>query len=216
MRRLPGFDEPQETRVFLAMSAFGIAIGVVYWFLAYEVAGTILLLGFGVATGVIGARLVADPASATVRSAARDRAAFAGAPAGDAPAGDAAGDAPGGGTGGIDRPFEDERGRLPAETIAPFVLGLGVATSATSVIFGPAPLIVGVLPIAWGAWSWLSSVRAELDATEAERDATEARPDETGTSPPTTTEPEDPPAKLTRPKRRRNEPATKSNPRTSR
>jgi uncharacterized membrane protein YfcA len=160
-RRLTGFDEPQETRVFLLMSAFGIAIGVVYWFLAYEVAGTILLLAFGVATGLIGARLVADPTAATVRRLARERTGLTT-------------DAPGGGTGEIDRPFGDENGRLPASTIAPFVLGLGIATAATAVVFGPAPLIVGVLPIAWGAWSWLTSARAELEATEAE--PTEADP----------------------------------------
>ena len=35
-------------------------------------------------------------------------------------------------------------------------------------VFGPAPLIVGILPIAWGAWSWLGSARAELEATEAD------------------------------------------------
>jgi hypothetical protein len=158
IRRLAGLDEPQETRVFLLMAAFGIGIGVVYWFLAYEVAGTILLLAFGVATGLIGARLVADPVAATVRRLARER---------PAPTTDA----PGAGTGAIDRPFGDESGRLPGETIAPFVLGLGVATALTAVVFGPAPLIVGVLPIAWGARSWLTSARAELDATEAELDA---------------------------------------------
>jgi hypothetical protein len=206
-RRLPGLDEPQETRVFLAMSAFGIAVGVIYWFLAYEIAGTILLLGFGLATGLIGVRLVADPAAARVRAAARDQSARAGDTlssetlSSDAPRGGTLS----GGTGGIDRPFEDERGRLPAETLAPFVLGLGVATAATSVIFGPAPLIVGVLPIAWGVRSWLASVRAELDATEAGTTPTESRPaDPSGQQPSL--------ALRSRPKRRRNENATKSNP----
>ena len=161
VRRLTGLDEPQETRVFLLMSAFGIVVGIVYWFLAYEVAGTILLLAFGVATGLIGARLVADPTAARVRRLARDR-------------GGATSDASGGGTGQIDRPFADESGRLPAETIAPFVLGLGVATAATAVVFGPAPLIVSVLPVAWGAWSWLTSARAELDAIRDETEPTAA------------------------------------------
>jgi hypothetical protein len=161
-RRLLGLDEPQETRVFLAMSAFGLAVGAVYWFLAYEVAGTLLLLGFGVGTGVIAVRLVADPGAARVRSRTTNT--------------EPAADAPGGGTGGIDRPFIDDSGRLPNETIAPFAVGIGVATVATSVIFGAAPLIVGALPIAWGAWSWLSSARAELDATEAEPDAQEMPP----------------------------------------
>jgi hypothetical protein len=156
-RRLVALDEAQETRVFLLMSMFGVAIGAVYWFLSYEAAGTILLVGFGVATGVIGVRLAADPASREVRAVARDR---------PRPAGDA----PGGGTGGIDRPFTDETGRLPTETIAPFAVGLGVAVAATGLIFGPAPLIVGALPVAWGASSWLSAARAELDATEHDMD----------------------------------------------
>lgn len=153
--RLPGLDEPQETRVFLLMAAFGIGIGVIYWFLAYEVAGTILLLAFGVASGLIAVRLVADPAAAVVRGRAHDRPT-------------ATEDAPAAGTGEIDRPFADETGRLPAPTIAPFALGLGIATAATSIVFGPAPLIVGLLPTAWGAWSWLTSAREELDATDRE------------------------------------------------
>jgi hypothetical protein len=42
----------EEARVFARMSIFGIVVGSVYWFLTYEVAGTALLLGFGLATGL--------------------------------------------------------------------------------------------------------------------------------------------------------------------
>ncbi len=42
----------EEARVFARMSIFGIVVGGVYWFLTYEVAGTALLLGFGLATGL--------------------------------------------------------------------------------------------------------------------------------------------------------------------
>jgi hypothetical protein len=45
-------------------------------------------------------------------------------------------------------------------------VGLGVALMTTGAIFGPAPVVVGILPFAWGAWSWLSGARSELDATE--------------------------------------------------
>jgi len=123
-------DSPGEVRFFLALSAFGIAIGIVYWFVAYETAGTVLLVGFGVATGLIGLRLLARA----------------------------------GGASDVDRPFLDERGRLPDETLAPFAVGLGVAVAATGVVFGPAPVVLGLLPLAWGARSWLSAARAELDA----------------------------------------------------
>ena len=76
------------------------------------------------------------------------------------------GEGTGTGTGGVDRPFLDETGRLPDETMAPFAVGLGVAIAGTGLIFGPAPVIVGLLPLAWGAWGWLSGARAELDAQE--------------------------------------------------
>jgi hypothetical protein len=155
-RTLTAADEPQEVRFFLLLSAFGIIVGAIYWFVSYESAGTVLLLGFGAATGLIGLRLALDPASRLVRERSRARAADT------IPAGEGTG----AGTGDVDRPFLDETGRLPDETIAPFAVGFGVAIAATGLIFGPAPVIVGLLPLAWGAWAWLSGARAELDAQE--------------------------------------------------
>lgn len=159
VRRLLAADEPQEARFFLALAAFGLAVGVFYWFVSYETAGTVLLVAFGLATGLLGVRLVADPRSRLVRRAVRDRAA---APASVDDRGS------GGGTGGIDRPFLDEAGRLPDESIAPFAVGLGVALASTGLIFGLAPAVVGLLPLAWGAWAWLSGARAELEVQEAD------------------------------------------------
>jgi uncharacterized membrane protein YfcA len=125
-------EQAAEVRFFLLLSAFGIAIGIVYWFVAYETAGTVLLIGFGLATGLIGLRLLL--AGRRVRAADPDR------------------------------PFLDESGRLPDETLAPFAVGLGVAVAATGLIFGVAPLMLGLLPLAWGASRWLSAARVELDA----------------------------------------------------
>jgi hypothetical protein len=155
-RTLTAADQPQEVRFFLLLSAFGIVVGVIYWFVSYESAGTVLLLGFGAATGLIGLRLLGDPASRRVRERVRVRDADAIPPE----------EGTGAGTGGVDRPFLDETGRLPDETIAPFAIGLGIAIAATGLIFGPAPVAVGILPFAWGAWAWLSGARAELDAQE--------------------------------------------------
>ena len=126
-------EQAAEVRFFLLLSAFGIGIGIVYWFVAYETAGTILLIGFGLATGLIGLRLL-------LVGAPRVRA------------------------GDPERPFLDESGRLPDETLAPFAVGLGVAVAATGLIFGIAPVVLGLLPLAWGASRWLSAARAELDA----------------------------------------------------
>lgn len=167
-RTLTAADQPQEVRFFLFLSVFGIVVGVIYWFVSYESAGTVLLVGFGAATGVMAWRLAADPRARLVGQRAREVDVSA------IPAGEGTG----AGTGEIDRPFLDETGRLPDATIAPFAVGLGVATAATGLIFGLAPVIVGVLPLAWGAWAWLSAARAELDAQELDRP--EARTDTSG------------------------------------
>lgn len=42
----------EEVLVFARMAAFGLIVAGVYWFVAYEPAGTVLLLGFGAATAV--------------------------------------------------------------------------------------------------------------------------------------------------------------------
>jgi hypothetical protein len=127
LRRLV-FDDPAETKFFLFLSAFALVIGAIYWFVSYEPAGSVLLLAFGVATGLMGVVLHRT------------------------------------GRPGVDRPFLDEAGRFPSETPAPLAVGAGIALMSLATIFGPAPLLVGLLPFGWGAWAWLSRARAELDA----------------------------------------------------
>jgi len=144
LRRLFALDDPAETIFFLFLAVFATGIGVIYWVVAREPVGTILLVGFGVATGVLGLRLHVDPAARQAREAART--------------------APGTAAAGAERPFLDESGRLPDEGLAPLAVGAGVALIALGGIFGFAPIAVGVLPLAWGAWTWLAAARAELDA----------------------------------------------------
>jgi hypothetical protein len=130
LRRL--LYDPEETRFFLFLSAFALIIGAIYWFVSYEPAGSVLLLAFGAATGVM---------SVVLHRTGRR---------------------------GVDRPFLDETGRLPSETPAPLAVGAGLALMALAFIFGPAPLLVGLLPFGWGAWTWLGRARAELDAEARE------------------------------------------------
>ena len=49
--------------------------------------------------------------------------------------------------------------------MAPLALALGVALSLTAVVFGPWLVIAGIVPLGWGAWTWLRGARHELDAT---------------------------------------------------
>ena len=168
IRRLLLLDQPQETRFFLFLGGFGIVLAAIYWFLTYEVAGTVLLAGFGLGTGLVGIgllrsrpRRVALAAAVVDGGSTADRATSA---TSQATRGEAA-DLPGGGAAGVDTPFETPLGRLPGETLAPLALGLGIALAITAVVFGPWLLVAGLLPMAWGAWTWLAAARDELAAT---------------------------------------------------
>jgi hypothetical protein len=78
-------------------------------------------------------------------------------------------DTSGGGTAGVDRPFLDEEGRLPAPTLGPFAVGLGVALAALGPVFGLAPVAVGALSFLWGAGTWFAAAREEFNAQKGER-----------------------------------------------
>lgn len=151
IRRLLLAGRPAETRFFLFVGAFGLVLAAAYWILTSELAGTVLLVGFGLGGGLLGVRLLAGRREAGRRLPAD------------------------GGT----NPFGDERGRLPGETLAPLALGLGLSLALTAVVFGPWLVIAGSVPLAWGAWTWLTGARDELDATEqAERGARRAAGDQ--------------------------------------
>jgi hypothetical protein len=145
--RLPFADQPQETRFFLLIFGWAGALGIIYWFVSYEVAGTVLLAGLALASGLISVWLI------------RARRQALGRPAESRPR-DAA----------TDRPFLDESGRLPDPTLAPFAVGLGVALMVLGPVFGVAPVAVGAVSFVWGAALWLRSARDELDAEEPGHD----------------------------------------------
>ena len=154
-RRLPGLDQPQETRFFLIIAGWAFVLGLIYWLVSAESAGTALLAGLALATGAMAAWLIRG----------RRRGA----------------EVTGRGTEGIDRPFLDEEGRLPDPTLAPFALGLGIALAATGPVFGLAPVVLGAVSFAWGAWGWFTAARDEHDAlggadgTAADRTSHEER-----------------------------------------
>jgi hypothetical protein len=158
MSRLPFADQPQETRFFLLIAGWAGALGVIYWIGSAEVAGTVLLAGLALATGVLSVwliranRLRRRNAELTAPDRAPDRL-----------------DASGDGTNDVDRPFLDEEGRLPGPTLAPFAVGLGVALAALGTVFGVAPVAVGAVSFLWGAGTWLGAARGEFNAQERKR-----------------------------------------------
>ena len=156
--RLPLVDQPQETRFFLVIAGWAGALGIIYWFVSYEVAGTALLAGLALASGLIAVWLI------RARRLAARRPAASGTPDLTADRKDASGD----GTGSVDRPFLDESGRLPDPTLAPFAVALGIALVVLGPVFGAAPVAVGLLSFLWGASLWLRAARDELDAEDGE------------------------------------------------
>lgn len=133
---------PEEVLVFVRPAAFGIIVGTIYWFVAYETAGTILLLGFGIAS-----------AFASVMLWARSRHL-----PGKAPGGEADGAASEG-------PFGVEHDRVPAPAYAPFYVGVGAGVVALGLAFGPLLLLTGLVVLVIGARYWLEAAMREADAT---------------------------------------------------
>jgi hypothetical protein len=139
-----GLAGPPEGRVFGLLGAFGIVVSVVYWFVSYEVAGTILLGGFGLVTALIGLAVAHS-------TSGRTRTPGVPPPPGEVP---------------DERPLQDDSGRIPSPTLAPFALGVGLSIAATSIVFGPAALLVGAPPVLWGFVTWLHRAVAEFRAVD--------------------------------------------------
>ncbi len=137
-----------EVRLFGRLSAYALVVGTIYWFVSYELAGTVLLLGFGLATGL-----------AFIILFRRDRKVRGGGPARAARA-PIAGDGVGRGP---DGPFGDESGPVPTRSAAPLVVGFGVAVMALGGAFGPWFVITGLVPVLIGASDWLRAANRELD-----------------------------------------------------
>ena len=125
-----------EAVLFGRLAIFGVVVGVAYWFLTYETAGTVMLIGFGVASAVASISLWAKPSRSAL---------VAGLPDGKVPAG-----------------WGDER--IPAPAFAPLIVGAGVAITALGLALGPLILPVGVVVALIGGRYWLEAAIGEADA----------------------------------------------------
>ena len=125
-----------EAVLFGRLAIFGLVVGVAYWFLTYETAGTALLIGFGVASAVASVSLWTKPPQSAMG---------AGLPDGEVLAGS-----------GVER--------IPAPAFAPLIVGAGVAITALGLALGPLILPVGVVVGVIGARYWLEAAMREGDA----------------------------------------------------
>jgi hypothetical protein len=125
----------EEIAVFARSAVYFGAIGTIYWFLTYEVAGSMLLAGSALASAFVaivlrlGVRGEHPPAEATQP--------------------------------GPDGPFGDESGRLPANTAAPLGVGLGLALVVLGLVFTGALALAGSILLLLASREWLRAVMAE-------------------------------------------------------
>ena len=145
-----------EARVFLRMALFGLITGGAYWFLTYERAGTILLVAFGLASGL--AAVAIFVASRRGESGVAAGPVHDGVPEADrrAPVGPDAESLP-------------ETEPLPQPGWAPLGIAAGIGAVALGAAFGPWLTLAGVLVAMVGAWTWLSAAMREIDAARGRR-----------------------------------------------
>jgi hypothetical protein len=142
---------PEEVRLWLRTAGFGLAIAVVYWFVSYEIAGTLLLVGFG-----LGGAFLAVFSATSLRRAGHH---VQGPPW--TWIGLASPDAP--------NVLTDEESRLPSASFAPLAIGLAIAIAALGLVYG-LWLVVAALPLlAIGARAWYREASAEHRAVERSR-----------------------------------------------
>jgi len=125
----------QETRLFARMAAFGLIVGVGYWFLTYETAGSVLLTTFGFASAIAAvAVFVGRRAAERRRAGLVDGVAVAG-----------------------------EREPLPRPGWAPVGIAIGLGGVALGAAFGPWLAIAGALFAIRAAKGWLDAAVRETD-----------------------------------------------------
>jgi Cytochrome c oxidase subunit IV len=140
---------PEELRFLLRSALYSAVIGVVYWFISYEWAGTVLLVGAGVATGALLLILAALWRSQDRRLSGRPWTWLLIGPPTES------------------SDMTDETGRLPGNSAAPLTVGFGLALAGLGLVFGPALIVAAAVPILIGLRAWLASGMAEFAALEA-------------------------------------------------
>jgi hypothetical protein len=122
------------------MATFGLVVGAIYWFLTYEVAGTVLLTTFGFASGLAGVAVFIG-----TRRLGR---------------GTAADKTEGGEVAVADAATEP----VPRPGWAPLGIAVGLGGVALGAAFGPWLAIAGALLAIRSAKGWLDAAVRETDA----------------------------------------------------
>lgn len=141
---------PEELRFLLRSAIYSTFVGVVYWLLTYETAGTVLLLFAGLAAGVMFGALLAEWRRSGHRLTGPPWR-WALLPPADMESGTL-----------------DETGRLPRPSLGPVSLALGLALVALSLVFGIWMAVAAIVPLLAGARLWLRDAMAEYRAVNTQ------------------------------------------------
>ena len=130
--RPPVDDRAVPWRVFLAVGAFVLVMGAIYWATAYEESGTVMLIVAGLLSLWIGAYL-------WLRARTPEPVEGADAPAALRP--------------------EEEAPYLPHASVWPFTIGLGAATIANGLVLGTWLIVPGALVMVLGIAGFVRQTR---------------------------------------------------------
>lgn len=136
------FGVSEEVGFFIRAAAFGLGATLLYWFMTYEIAGTILLGAVGVGAAAMAAVMgVMGPRQSGrfLDIAPRD-------PAEAQP---------------VDGPFGDDTGLAPTPTLAPLEIAFGAMLLTMSLPFGPWMAIAAIVPLAAGCIAWLTAAEED-------------------------------------------------------
>jgi hypothetical protein len=138
----------EEIAVFARSAVYFGAIGAVYWFLTYEVAGSMLLVGSALASAFV---------AIVLRLGLRGQ--------------DTVAAAPGASEVRPDGPFGDESGALPAPTAAPLGVAFGLALVVLGLVFTGALVLAGAILVLLASREWLRAAMAESTGAGRDRPA---------------------------------------------
>jgi cytochrome c oxidase subunit IV len=130
--RPPVDDRAVPWRVFLAVGAFVLVLGAIYWGTAYEESGTVMLIVAGLLSLWIGAylwlrsRTPAEPVAPEAATAPRP---------------------------------EEVAPYLPHASVWPFTIGLGAATIANGLVLGTWLIVPGALVMVVGIAGFIRQTR---------------------------------------------------------
>jgi Cytochrome c oxidase subunit IV len=146
----------EELRFFLRTAAYTVVIAVVYWFLSYETAGTVMLIFVSFSTGVVvsifffavrATRGQLDPhAGGPLHRAGMSVARVVGfaEPTREA----------------NEEPLAAGLEPIPTGSIWPLVAGIGATLLGLGLVYGPWLLLPGIAVAVLTVWGWLTQMDA--------------------------------------------------------